>query len=243
MREAVQVGTAPGRTEARVEGVAPADLTHPAFRGLGRDLGLSGAKARRIMLLEPDPKRATRIALSFTSGAPALLTHEVGDGRVGLLTTTVDRDWADLPLRPGFVPLVTGTLAYLGGAGGGLSGSRVVVGEPRRLRSDEPVVIRTPGGRDVSVAPEEGVATFKDTFVPGHYRARVGENERSVFAVEVDPRESDTRRVEVHNADLGGEGEQVAITVPQWRWLILLAAALLAAEAILRWRQRVARRA
>ena len=140
MREAVQVGTAPGRTEARVEGVAPADLTHPAFRGLGRDLGLSGSKARRIMLLEPDPKRSTRIALSFTSGAPALLTHEVDEGRVGLLTTTVDRDWADLPLRPGFVPLVTGTLSYLGGAGGGLSGSRVAVGSPRRIRSEEPVV-------------------------------------------------------------------------------------------------------
>jgi hypothetical protein len=238
MREAVQVGTAPGRTEARVEGVAPADLSHPAFRGLGGDLGLSGAQARRIMLLEPDPKRATKIALSFTSGAPALLTAEMGDGRVALLTTTVDRDWADLPLRPGFVPLVTATLGWLGGAGGGLSGSRITVGVPRQIRSDEPVVIRTPGGREVSVAPEDGVATFHDTFVPGHYRARVGEdpNLRSVFAVEVDPVESDTRPVEVQEAELEGNGERVAITVPRWRWLVLLAAALLAIEAVMRFR-------
>jgi hypothetical protein len=240
MREAVQVGTAPGRTEARAEGVAPADLSHPAFRGLGGDLGLSGAQARRIMLLEPDPRRETNIALSFTSGAPALLTQEIGDGRVALLTTTVDRDWADLPLRPGFVPLITGTLAWLGGAGGGLSGSRIAVGEPRRLRTDEPVVITTPDGREVSVAPEDGVATFHDTFVPGHYRSRVGDdsNLRSVFAVDVDPIESDTHHVEVREAELGEAGEHVAITVPRWRWLVLLAAALLACEAVLRFRQR-----
>ena len=243
MREAVQVGTAPGRTEARVEGVAPADLTHPAFRGLGGDLGLAGAQARRIMLLEPDPRRPTKIALSFTSGAPALLTQEIGDGRVALLTTTIDRDWADLPLRPGFVPLVTGTLAWLGGSGGGLSGSRIPVGAPRELRSEEPVVVTTPGGREVSVAPEDGVATFADTFVPGHYKARVGEDEnlRSVFAVEVDPIESDTQPLEIREADLGDEGERVAITVPRWRWLVLIAAALLALEAILRFRQRLVR--
>jgi hypothetical protein len=242
MREAVQVGTAPGRTEARVEGVAPADLSHPAFRDLGGDLGLSGGQARRIMLLEPDPKRATKIALSFTSGAPALLTREVGDGRVALLTTTIDRDWTDLPLRPGFVPLATATLSWLGGAGGGLSGSRIPVGLPRQIRSDGPVVIRTPAGREVSIAPEDGVATFHDTFVPGHYEARVGDDGlRSVFAVEVDPIESDTRPVAIRGAELEAEGERVAITVPRWRWLILLASALLALETILRWRHRLAR--
>jgi hypothetical protein len=167
----------------------------------------------------------------------------VGEGRVALLTTTVDRDWADLPLRPGFVPLVTATLAWLGGAGGGLSGSRIAVGVPRQLRSDEPVVIHIPGGREVSIAPEDGVATFHDTFVPGHYRTRVGDDASlgSVFAVEVDPIESDTRPVEIREAELGDGGERVAITVPRWRWLVLLAAALLAIEAIMRFRRRLAR--
>ena len=75
MRDPVQVGTAPGRTEARVEGIAPADLGHPVFAGIDGDIGLSGTTARRIMLLEPDPRRDASIALSFTSGAPALLTR------------------------------------------------------------------------------------------------------------------------------------------------------------------------
>ena len=236
MREAVQVGTAPGRTEARVEGVSPADLSHPVFRGLSGDLGLAGTRARRIILLEPDPKRSARIALSFTSGAPALLTHEVGDGRVALLTTTIDRDWADLPLRPGFVPMVGGVLSYLGAASGGLASERVAVGETRTVRIDNPVTVKAPGGREVSIAPEDGVATFEDTSVPGHYRVRLGEARSNAFVVEVSPEESEIRPSEVQESEVTGEGRRVAVFVPQWRWLILIAAALLALEAALRWR-------
>ena len=238
MREVIQVGTAPGRTEARAEGIAPADLSHPAFRGLSGDLGLSGARARRIALLEPNPDRPAAIALAFTSGAPALLTREVDLGRVGLLTTTIDRDWADLPMRPGFVPLVHGVLAYLGGTKAGVTGTRVTVGEPRAIRSQQPVVIRTPSGRDLSVAPDaEGIATFRETWTPGHHRARVGDEE-SLFSVEVDAVESDTRWQVVQEPSSETASERVAVTVPRWRWLLLAVAGLLALETLLRWRKR-----
>jgi hypothetical protein len=236
IREVVQVGTAPGRTEARAEGIAPADLSHPAFRGLSGDLGLSGARARRIALLEPNADRPAAIALAFTSGAPALLTREVDQGRVGLLTTTIDRDWADLPMRPGFVPLVHGVLGYLGGSRAGITGTRVTVGETRSLRSQTPVIVQTPSGREISIAPDpEGIATFRETWTPGHYRARTGEDE-SLFSVQVDPIESDTRWLELAAPSSEAAAERVAVTVPRWRWLLLLAAALLALETLLRWR-------
>lgn len=241
IRQVVQVGTAPGRAEARAEGIAPADLSHPAFRGLDGDLGLSGARARRIALLEPDPDRVARIALSFTSGAPALLTRDAGQGRVALLTTTIDRDWADLPLRPGFVPLVTGVLSHLGGARGGVTGTRVTVGEPRSLRSTTPVVVRTPSGREVSIAPEDdGTAIFRETWTPGHYRTRA-ERDESMFSVEVDAIESDTVWQPLAEAELDGDARKVAVAVPRWRALMLVIAALLALEAVLRWRRRTVR--
>lgn len=248
MRETVQVGTAPGRTEARLEGIAPADLSHPIFGGLGRDPGLTGTRVRRIVLLEPDARRQPRIALAYTSGAPALLTTEQGEGRVALLSTTIDRDWADLPLRPGFVPLVTGVLDWLGGSRGGVSGTRVEVGETRRLRSDTPVVVRTPTGQEVSIAPEDGMASFDDTFVPGHYQARSGQTDgdegadagRSVFVVEIEPTESETTPLELDEPELEGRPQAaVSVAVPRWRWLVILAAALLGLEALLRgWKRR-----
>lgn len=238
MREAVRVGTAPGRTEARAEGLAPADLGHPAFRRLRGDLGLSGTRAQRVMLLEPDPQREHQIALSFSSGAPALLTREVGAGRVALLTTTIDRDWADLPLRPGFVPLVSSVLGYLADQGGGTTGTQLVAGEVRRIRTSRAVTVTTPAGQQISVAPDDELAEFHETLTPGHYR--VGSTEpQGVFAVVVDPAESDTRWVELDATPLDdGEQRHVAVAVPRWRELWWLVGLLLAAEAVLRWRGR-----
>lgn len=242
MREAVRVGTAPGRTEARAEGLAPADLGHPAFRRLRGDLGLGGTRAQRVMLLEPDSERPHQIALSFTSGAPALLTREVGAGRVALLTTTIDRDWADLPLRPGFVPLVSSLLGWLADQRSSGGGTQLVAGQPRTMRADQPISVITPTGSQVSVAPDEdGQATFEDTLVPGHYRVELPEA-RSVFAVEVDPVESDTRwQPLAANPLQDGERRHVAVTVPRWRALWWLIGVLLAAETLLRWRARRAR--
>lgn len=239
MREAVRVGTAPGRTEARAEGIAPANLAHPAFRSLRGDLGLTGTRARRVMLLEPDPQRPHEIALSFTSGAPALLTAQQGQGRVALLTTTIDRDWADLPLRPGFVPMISNLLGYLADQHGSGGGSQLVVGEPRTVQAESAITVTTPSGRQVAVPPDdEGVAAFAETYVPGHYRTEVG-GESSVFSVEVDPVESDTQWQPLEEATLdGGEQRKVAVTVPRWRGLWWLIGLLLAAEAVLRWRGR-----
>lgn len=239
MREAVRVGTAPGRTEARAEGMAPADLSHPAFRRLRGDLGLTGTRARRVMLLEPDPQREHQIALSFTSGAPALLTREHGSGRVALLTTTIDRDWADLPLRPGFVPMVSSLLDYLADQRSGATGTQLVAGEARPIRTAQALTVTTPTGRQISLAPDEGEqAVFRDTFEPGHYRIDHPEDP-AVFAVEVDPVESNTRWQTIDPTPLqDGERRHVAVAVPRWRSLWWLVGLLLALEAILRWRGR-----
>lgn len=238
MRGPVQVGTAPGRTEARVEGIAPADLGHPVFAGIDGDIGLSGTTARRIMLLEPDPGRGASIALSFTSGAPALLTRTLDAGRVALLTTSVDRDWADLPLRPGFVALVSGVLTYLGDSQSGGAGARLLAGEPRRERARGPVVFATPQGTDVSLAPTDGAVTFEDTYSPGHYTVRSEDAPQTVFSVEVDPIESETAAVHTEEEPNEAVEGRVAVNVPQWRWLVWLALALLGLEAVLRWRAR-----
>ncbi len=238
LRGAVQVGTAPGRQEARVEGIAPADLSHPVFTGIDGDVGLSGTSARRIMLLDPDPRREARIALSFTSGAPALLTRTVDAGRVALLTTSIDRDWSDLPLRPGFVALISGVVTYLGDTQAGGSGARLIAGDTRRERARSPVVFVTPQGTEVSVAPTEGAVGFSDTYVVGHYTVRSEGIQRAVFSVEVDPVESTTTAVALDDGTEDGLEGRVAVNVPQWRWLVWLALGLLGLEAVLRWRSR-----
>jgi hypothetical protein len=79
---------------------------------------------------------------------------------------------------------------------------------------------------------------FRETFVPGHYRASVGEH-TSVFAVEVEPSESRTAPVETPEAEASDHArQQVSVAVPRWRMLIVFVALLLGLEAVLRWRRR-----
>lgn len=245
LREAVYTGTAPGRTEARSESLAPANLAHPIFSSLGSeatDLDLAATRTKRMILLEPDPRRRADIALTFSSGAPALVTRELGRGRVALLTTTVDRDWTDLPLRPGFVPLVIRTATWLAGATEVSGGSRLSIGASKQLERAIPYNVSTPTGEALPVAPErDGQPTrFDHTDRPGHYRAvPLGEPEAEPerFVVEVDARESDTTPIpSIVRADLGHDSGTVTIYQPRWRELALIVLLLLGLESVVRWR-------
>lgn len=239
LREPLVVGTAPGRTEARSEGLAPPNLGHPILLGLQGELGLLGTRTRRIFLLEPDPTRAAEVALSFTSGAPALVSRPHGRGRVALLTTSIDRDWSDLPLRPGFVPLAERVLTWLDTGHPGAAAATLLVGEPRLIPADRPVTVHTPDGHERVLPPErDGQAVFKDTRVPGHYRVTRPGGEPLTFAVQQDPAESDTTAVPVSPPTLDGDQVLAAAQHPRWRPLVQLAALLLLLETLLRLRRR-----
>jgi len=234
LREVVHVGTAPGRTEARVEGFAPADMAHPMFRALGGELAVSSARVRKIALVDPDPARGAQIALAYTNGAPALLTRTHGSGRVALLTTSIDRDWADLPLRPGFVPLAAAALAYLGDAQGTAAAAQVAVGEPKTLRGRDSLVVELPGERELTMPIDEaGHAVLGETFVPGHYRVRDG-SETSTFVVAVDPSESETTWAVLPDDTSEGPEGRVAVAIPRWREIVALVVLLLGIESALR---------
>jgi hypothetical protein len=242
LREAVYAGTAPGRTEARSEGIAPVQLSHPMFaatHGDDGDLDLGATRTRRMFLLEPDPRRAADIAVTFTSGAPALVTREHGRGRVALLTTTIDRDWGDLPLRPGFVPLAVDTLAWLAGARGHDDADVIDVGAGKTLARATTYAVTTPSGESLPITPgrDGEPARFDATDTPGHYRARPSDDaaaEPERFVVELDAREADTTPVEVFASQLDGEGGTVEIYEPRWRELALLVLLLLGIESAAR---------
>jgi hypothetical protein len=242
LREAVYAGTAPGRTEARSEGIAPVQLSHPMFaatHGDDGDLDLGATRTRRMFLLEPDPRRAADIAVTFTSGAPALVTRAHGRGRVALLTTTIDRDWGDLPLRPGFVPLAVDTLAWLAGARGHDDADVIEVGAGKTLARATAYAVTTPSGESLPITPgrDGEPARFDATDTPGHYRARPSDDaaaEPERFVVELDAREADTTPIEVFASQLDGEGGTVEIYEPRWRELALLVLLLLGIESVAR---------
>jgi hypothetical protein len=247
-------------TVAEVLGLGRFELTHPvlrAFAGSSADAlpGLARVRTTATMLVEPAPGAERNVLARFSNDAPALLERAVGQGgrgRVLLLTTSVDREWSDLPIRPGFLPLMEQIVLYLGR---GLDDGRprtLRVGEPRALRlpagADAAIVTR-PDGQQITVEVGDGdreQLQFTGTTVPGLHSvaARVGDERVPLpaerFTVTLDPREMDLRRIDDDalraalpggaivrrdRADRPGE--------PLWPYLLLAAVAFLLVESAL----------
>ena len=167
--------------------------------------GLVSARFWKYMLLDPVRDTAQRnVILRFESGAPALVEREVGRGRVMLLCTTVDREWTDLPIRPGFLPLLREIARHLVGSDSEEGAGASLVGEPRALSFGadlQTLEVRRPDG-SVWVGKREAggshTVAYAGTDQIGLYRVRgAGADGTFVdqaaqdFAVNLDPRESD----------------------------------------------------
>jgi hypothetical protein len=202
---AARPGTAEGETvDTRpAEQLAPIDRRQPLLAGFsaGND-GLSSARFFQYLLLEP-AANATRIfVLRYESGAPALVQTEVGRGRVLLFTSTVDREWTDLPIRPGFLPLMQESARWLAGVPSGEVAATLTVGgfreisaapDDRRIEITKPdggvralvpdardnlaavgspTQVGSPSARTATPARSGRAVLFRETDEPGEYRVR-----------------------------------------------------------------------
>jgi hypothetical protein len=206
-------GQRPGETvdDRPAERLAPLDRRNPVlgvFPEQGE--GLVSARFFKYMLLEPVRDAAARsVALRYESGAPALVEREVGRGRVMLLSTTVDREWTDLPIRAGFLPLMREVVRHLVGAPDEEGSDTLLVGEPRMLSfggDAQTLEVTRPDG-SVWIGKREqagssGSIAYGGTDLVGLYRVRAAGPDGSYvaqaaqdFAVNLDPRESDPTRL------------------------------------------------
>ena len=200
---AARPGTVEGETiDTRpAERLAPIDRRHPLLSGfaVGND-GLSSARFFQYVLLEPATTAARVFVLRYETGAPALVETEVGRGRVLLFTSTVDREWTDLPIRPGFLPLMQESARWLAGIPSGDVNAVLAVGGAREIPAasdDRRIEVTKPSGAVRALTPEvrdnlnsgsgAGIAasssapatigqkravTFRETDEPGAYRVR-----------------------------------------------------------------------
>ena len=93
--------------------LAATDLRHPVFRPFDA-LAANFGQVVFDRAWQIDPGDGWRVLARYTDGAAALTERPVGDGRVLLFTSDLDRRWNDFPLHPSFVPFVQETVRYLG---------------------------------------------------------------------------------------------------------------------------------
>lgn len=211
--------------------------------------GLESARTHRRLTLEAVGP-STAVALAFGDGSPALVIGRHGDGRVALLATTLDDAWTDLPVRPGYLPLVVGLLRHLAPAAS-TPDEALAPGTPVRLRAPagaaRMVVLRPDGERSEHAG--EALAEpieIADALAPGVYRVQVATRERALaeeprlaFVIAPPAEESDLTPGALPDVEEEGAGERRQASIverPVAPWLFLLVGVLAVAEAALRMR-------
>jgi hypothetical protein len=124
----------------------------------------------------------------LADGTPLLLERAMGSGRVLLFTSSLGREWNDLPVQPAFVPLMAGMANHLlGGAG---FTSEAALGSTLAVRA-----LGFAGGQifDPSGEAALGLGAGSDDVLldsVGFYEV-VGGGSSELVAVNFDARESD----------------------------------------------------
>ena len=188
------------------------DRNHPVMAPLGESHAadsLDAARFARYALFKPTAEAARTVLLRFADGAPALLEARIGEGRVMVFASSIDRDWNDLPIQPVFLPLMQKVSRYLGRAPMRDPEPPLTVGQhhdvPLRA-ADRRVEVTSPSGRQHvyekdKVADRHALA-FADTDVPGIYKVAIEgadgvlrPRREASFVVNVDAEESDPTRI------------------------------------------------
>ncbi len=226
------------------------DYRQPVFRIFDDDTAKSlyEAKVSEYMTFDPDATRDKRILLRYTDHSPALVEITVDQGRSLVFTSSISRSWNDIPIQPGFLPLMQELSHHIADSRQQDEELRVLVtGDRYRPKGDNgKLTIKTPQGKKLSLdsASDSKLSGSPPLEQPGFYTVSNRKNNWTV-AVNVDPAESDLRvlpkaerpaifgeRALLANAG-GGLPEQRIEQAGLLMWLLLL---LLVGEVlVLRW--------
>ena len=188
------------------------------------------------------------VRLRFEDGTPAVVTHEVGRGRTVLLTTTLDADWSDACLRPGFLPLTAGLVRFAAGDKADMSAPEHAGAVARLPVPAGATLVEVVGPDDVRHRFDDldgALLSFSETHLSGAYRVLVAGDRAAPrfspelsFTVPPPTDEGDLAAADQQTRKTDGHGESTVgatlIRKPLARWCLLLAAIFGVAEAALR---------
>jgi hypothetical protein len=241
--------TNPQMGERTSVSIGEVDTTHPALRGVNE---LRAANFNRAVNVET--AEADRVLLRLADGTPLLTERAVGSGRVLLFTSSLDREWNDLPVQPSFVPLMAGIANHLLGGAGFTSEAELGSTLAPRALGFTGAQIFDPRGE---AALELGAGS-EDVLLDqvGFYEV-VGGGTSELVAVNFDARESDLAKVDTATLErwtgLGTRpGDEVATPVVAREddrvpmslgpWLVMALLALVVMESLVgNWHLRIRR--
>lgn len=226
------VGDAFDREQFRV--LATVKYEHPIFAPFQEPNHGDFGKARFYRLFQAVPTKDATVLAAYDDGSPALLEKRYGGlGRVLCFTSTIDREWNDLPIRAVYLPFLHESIKYLALKSEGTTPD-YRIGDNVELKVPEVENGDVTGGEEIAVFNPNNVETrlqldgnipgsssqgsffYNDTAVPGIYSVHASGADSYAFIVNVDTTESDlaARDVEELTSMLKGAADESVAEKP-----------------------------
>ncbi len=192
--------------ESRALHLVKWEADHPIFAPFSATAPeLADANFFKVVLLGPTTDTADRKVLArFTNGAAALVEASIGTGRTLFYTSSLDRDWNDLPIHPGFLPLAQQSVRHLARKHAASAGTDHLVGSSVVLPTSDLTKLEVRGPQNLGgvfdgdrLAGRSSIR-FGRTDRPGIYRVLGTDasgashpRDELAFVANLDPRGSD----------------------------------------------------
>ena len=245
-------GALPEERDSRALHLVKWEADHPIFRPFSKAAPeLADAKFFEVSLLGPTTSPDRKVLARFTNGAAALVEASIGAGRTLLFTSTLDRDWNDLPIHPGYLPLLQQAVRHLARKHAAFGDTDHAVGSSVVLPTGDlkKLEVRGPDGIGAVFECERitgrSSVRFGRTDRPGVYRVigtdqtgSTHERDELAFVVNVDARGSDLTLAPASALPASGTGAAAASgddsrRVELWHALAAAVLLLLLAEGLL----------
>ena len=175
--------------------LATLDYDHPIFHTFKEPNHGDFGKGRFYRYIQAVPLKGSIVLASFDDGNPALFEKVYGNGRVLCFTSTIDREWTDLPIHGVYLPFLYEAIKYLALKRTDEKpdyriGDLVELGG-YQLPSGTEVAIFNPMGEETRTEINESGGVIHDaTAQPGIYSVHISGEQPRYFAVNPDTVES-----------------------------------------------------
>jgi Aerotolerance regulator N-terminal/von Willebrand factor type A domain len=172
--------------------LAVTDLRHPIFRPFGAlAANLGQVRVERTWRVSAD---GWTVVARFSNGAPALMERPLGQGRVLLFASDLDRRWNDFPLHPAFVPFAVEAVKHLAGVADHRRVRDYTVAQAPTGIQATPGVYRTSDGRLISVNVDVAEGSLDRLSREGFAEMVQRSGETATAALELQARQTESRQ-------------------------------------------------
>jgi len=200
-----------------------------------RDISSKSAQISIEKLYKTIPSSESETLIYASDNSPLLLGKNYGNGHIFMFTTSADTAWNNFSITPVFLPIIKNLMDIPGIEKN--KSRHFIIGEPVNIEASDgrtDTVVRDPAGHEYQL--DSGAIEFLQTYIPGIYTVTTGGQFAYNFAVNINPDESDLRKISISSAKKNERPEKGSVMVFKeiWRYFLWGVIALFVSEAAFR---------